>query len=194
MRRLLLVLLVSCTPSSNAPAVAENSQIPTVGLARVPQYDRSSWGRWKDADKDCQDTRQEVLIAESLDPVVMDERGCKVLSGRWKCRYTGNEYLFPGALDIDHVVAIAEAHDHGGHAWDRDKKRAYFNDLGNPDHLIAVDKSANRSKGSRGPDDWLPPNEAYRCEYLKIRATILDSWDLTWDCRAYFSLLASFCH
>jgi hypothetical protein len=193
---LVLFLATSCTPSSSSTLDSrlENSpKTPVVGVAQLPEYDRSSWGRWKDADKDCQDTRQEVLIAESLEPVVLDERGCKVLAGRWRCPYTGNEYSLPTALDIDHVVAVAEAHEFGGHSWDKAKKSAYFNDLSNPNHLIAVDRSANRSKGARGPEDWLPTNAAYRCEYLKNRAEILATYGLKYDCGLYLSLVAAHC-
>jgi hypothetical protein len=31
---------------------------------------------------------------------------------------------------------------------------------------IAVDDSTNRSKGASGRFDWLPPNDAYQCQYV----------------------------
>ena len=123
----------------------------------------------------------------------MDEKGCRVVTGRWRCPYTGKLFSLPSALDIDHVVAIAEAHESGGHAWEKEQKRAYFNDLDNKDHLIAVDLSANRSKGSRGPEDWMPVNEAFRCEYLKIRVKVLRSYGLSYDCDAYLTWMAEHC-
>ena len=34
----------------------------------IPQYDHSDWKHWTDADCDCQDARQEELLAETLVP------------------------------------------------------------------------------------------------------------------------------
>jgi len=173
---LLALLLTACcsTPTMQ----------PTVGVANaeIPDYDRNGWGRWADADGDCQDTRQEVLAVESTVPVVWDERGCRVLSGAWTCPYTGETYTDAGLLDIDHVVALREAHYSGGHSWPEDQKNLYFNSLDNPAHLRAVSRSANRSKGSRQPHEWLPTNAAFRCQYLRDWITVKLAWSLEQDC------------
>ena len=35
--------------------------------------------------------------------------------------------------------------------WSRERKRAYANDLDDPDKLIAVDRGLNRQKGAKDP-------------------------------------------
>jgi len=185
-----IVLLGACYQAAMQPPTVETE------TTTYPAYDRGEWGRWKDADRDCQDARQEVLVAESTEPVTLDEKGCKVLSGVWECPFTGKRILDPGLIDIDHMVALREAHVSGGHAWDKAHKLAYFNDLTHPEHLIAVDRSANRSKGSRQPHEWLPPNDAYRCEYLRAWVTVKTEWALETDCeeaRELAKLMAQYC-
>ena len=130
--------------------------------ADLPAYDRDEWGRWSDADGDCQDTRQEVLIAESLVPVTYQtDRQCRVAAGEWFGAFTGTAILEPSALDIDHLVPLANAHKSGGWAWPEQRRRAYYNSLDDADHLISVTASANRSKGARGPEEWRPIAESY---------------------------------
>ena len=51
--------------------------------------------------------------------------------------------------------------------------------MSNPGHLVAVTASANRSKGARGPEDWLPPDEAYWCQYSKDWVSVKVEWELT---------------
>ena len=72
-------------------------------------YNRDLYGGWIDADGDCQNTRQEVLIEESLIPVELDSRGCRVQSGEWFDPFTGQTCTNPGDLDIDHFIPLAEA-------------------------------------------------------------------------------------
>jgi len=185
----LLFLLAGCahtaTPSCDEPRPeGEPTLAATVTIEEseivVLEYDRYSWHpRWYDFDNDCQDTRQEVLIAESTTPVVMDENGCRVVSGTWEDPYTGTTFTNPSDLDIDHFVPLKNAHYSGGWMWPEDKRRAYSNDLDNPDTLIAVSASANRSKGSRGPDEWLPPNLDYVCEYIHLWLDVKEHYSLT---------------
>jgi hypothetical protein len=136
---------------------------------------------WADADRDCQDTRDEVLIAESLTPVVLDAARCNVVSGRWYDPYTGLTFTNPSDLDIDHVVALSEVHKSGGYLWTTTQKRAYANDLTNPLVLIAVDDGTNSSKGDKDPAQWLPPNRSYWCEYIKNWVSIKKSYSLSVD-------------
>ena len=147
-------------------------------LVPTADYDRDDWGSWADADGDCINTRHEVLILESLVEVEMDPSGCKVVSGQWFGRFSGTYFSDPSLIDIDHFVPLANAHASGGWAWSPPDKRIYYNDLSDPSHLIAVSRSANRSKGSRGPDEWMPPNPNYRCPYAQTWVNIKVRWGL----------------
>lgn len=145
----------------------------------VPEYDRKQWRHWIDADKDCQDTRQEVLVEEATAQVdFTDDKRCRVASGEWEDPYTGRTLTSPSELDIDHVVPLRDAHDSGGAYWDASRRKAFANDLEDSRTLRAVELGANRSKGSKGPDRWLPPNESFRCQYILEYLSIKESWGL----------------
>jgi hypothetical protein len=62
---------------------------------------------WTDDDSDCQDTRQEVLISESIGPVEMDDRECRVVSGRWFDPFTGQTFTDPS--DLARTVAFTSS-------------------------------------------------------------------------------------
>ena len=127
--------------------------------ADIPEYDRGDWKHWVDSDGDCQDARQEVLVEESLDEVTFEtDRKCRVETGQWFGVFTGVYTGDPGDLDIDHLVPLKNAHLSGGWRWDADMREEYANYLEEENHLIAVTKGANRSKGARGPEEWGPPD------------------------------------
>ena len=152
-----------------------------VSSAYAPiDYDRDDWGSgWSDDDSDCINTRHEVLILESLTETGFSSSGCSVVSGQWYAAFTGTYVTNPSSLDVDHFVPLANAHDSGGWAWSSATKRSYYNDLVDPQHLIAVTASANRSKGSRGPEEWKPPDSSYWCQYADSWVDIKVRWALT---------------
>lgn len=75
--------------------------------------------------------------------------------------FTGNVITDARKLDIDHVVPLKWAWEHGAASWPKAKRVKFAND---PINLIAVEASLNRAKGAQGPDEWLPPNNT--CQYV----------------------------
>nr|WP_231871166.1 HNH endonuclease family protein [Halioglobus sp. HI00S01] len=129
-------------------------------------YNREDWRHWIDDDGDCQDARAETLIAASITPVQFNNpsRSCTVRSGRWADPYSGQILSDARGIDIDHVVPLAWASGHGGGQWSKSMKARFAND---PDNLLAVLAKENRAKGAKSPDEWLPSNTGYRCDYIR---------------------------
>ena len=166
------------------PPASQGAVTLTITVAPIPTgiaaYDRGDWRHWIDEDGDCQDTRQEVLVEESLDEVTYEtDRQCRVETGRWYGAFDGHDLGNTNHVDVDHMVPLKNAHNSGGWAWNPATKEEYANYLENPDHLIAVASRANRSKGTRGPEEWKPPDETYWCEYAQDWAEIKERWELT---------------
>ena len=168
-------------PTRAAPTATTTLVITVAPIpADIPEYDRGDWKHWVDADGDCQDARQEVLIAESLVEVTFEtDRQCRVETGRWFGAFTGVYVEDPSDLDIDHLVPLKNAHLSGAWKWDADMREEYANDLGDDDHLIAVTKGANRSKGAKGPEEWGPPDLDYFCQYATDWTEVKARWGLT---------------
>jgi hypothetical protein len=156
----------------------------SVSAQACEKYNRKEYRHWIDEDRDCRNTRHEVLIEESLKPVGFKTgKGCKVASGRWLGSFTGRTFSSPKKLDIDHLVPLKEAHDSGAYAWSKSKKRDYANDMSHPDHLIAVASGANRSKGAKDPAEWMPPDKSYWREYARAWTGTKLRWGLSADAR-----------
>jgi 5-methylcytosine-specific restriction endonuclease McrA len=144
-------------------------------------YDRKLYKHWIDENKDCRDTRVEVLIRDAIPGTVEEGRKgskCIVTAGRWEDPYTGQTLTDPKALDVDHVVPLKNAHESGAWAWSAERKREYANDLRHPEHLLAVSARENRKKGDKGPDRYLPPNQSDECHYVENFLRIKEVWGL----------------
>ncbi|WP_153392705.1 lamin tail domain-containing protein [Ornithinicoccus halotolerans] len=139
-------------------------------------YDRTLFRHWVDADGDCQNTRHEVLRQESTVAVT---GGCTVKSGRWVSYYDKVVHTAPGNLDVDHMVALAEAWGSGARRWDGATRQRFANDLGDKRALVAVTASVNRSKADRDPAQWLPKYN--RCRYVREWTVVKLRWKLAVD-------------
>ena len=174
-------------PAAGSPSkLADGGIIPVPQLTiaeipgDLPSYSRDDWKHWVDVDKDCQDTRAEVLIEESsAPPSFKTDRNCRVIGGQWEGPYTGENFTEAGELDIDHLVPLKNAHLSGAWRWDQQRKEDYANSVAKGYHLIAVDKRANRAKGAKGPEEWQPPDSAYHCQYARDWIAVKAAWELT---------------
>lgn len=126
-------------------------------------YDRDLYDHWIDVDGDCQNARHELLLKMSTGATKLSGDKCSVTRGRWNDPYSGQIFNNSRDLDIDHIVPLAWAHAHGADRWNADLRRQFANDERN---LLAVKASENRSKGAKGPLEWLPSNTAYHCQYV----------------------------
>jgi hypothetical protein len=138
-------------------------------------YDRDTFRHWLDANGDCQDTRDEVLAAESLVSV----SGCDLTTGRWRSYYDGVVTRSSTEFDVDHLVALAEAWDSGARRWTALTRERFANDLGDSRSLVAVTASSNRSKSDRDPAEWMPA--LGRCKYVRQWVAVKIRWRLTVD-------------
>lgn len=81
--------------------------------------------------------------------------------------------------DIEHIIAVSEAHDSGLRAASADVRRRFASDL---DNLTLATPELNRNE-KRGYDaaEWLPaPN---RCWFAAVIVAVRLEYGLTIDCR-----------
>ncbi|WP_309065067.1 cell wall-binding repeat-containing protein [Microbacterium sp.] len=179
---LLLSTLVVAQPASASTVTA--ADLP--GLLRVAAvdtahpYDRDRFEHWIDADADGCNSRFEVLIAESTTEVAV-AAGCELSGGTWVSPYDGFATTDPARIQIDHVVALAEAWRSGAWAWTDDQRRAFANDLGVEYALTAASGTANQSKADKDPAQWMPTNSSYACEYVVGWTLVKYRWSLAVD-------------
>jgi len=178
---LLLGVPASSTAATDAPRALDVLAFVVVEDEHQDGYDRSLFAEGVDDDGNGCDTRVEVLIRDTLDLPQIDPFGCHVLAGRWLSVYDDVTTTDPTLLDIDHVVALKEAWDSGAWRWGDQRRDDFANDLLDVRTLRAVTRVANQSKGDADPSNWLPPNEAFVCQYLADWIAIKVRWGLSMD-------------
>ncbi len=125
-------------------------------------------------------TRNDVLAEQLTHVAFKDGSTCVVVAGTLRDPYTGRALVFTkadaSAVQIDHVYALARAFDMGAAGWTQDKRTAFANDTAL--ELLAVDGAVNQSKGDSGPAEWLPPDTAGACAFVRRYVAIAAAYDL----------------
>ena len=178
-------------PSETVEAVAEEVSPVNVGTGalatvdnltvkgRAPKtgYSRDQFGQsWADVDRNGCDTRNDILRRDLTNVNYKDNSTCVIASGVLEVDpYTGQRIDWlrgektSSAVQIDHVVALSDAWQKGAQQWTPEVRQQFAND---PLNLIAADGPANQSKGDGDTATWLPPNNAYRCEYVARQVAV----------------------
>lgn len=147
---------------------------PTIPYDRAHQF--GSWINPKN-DNSCLNTRGLILSRDST-AAVMTNSSCSVTSGLWQDPYTDQIFKSAQQIQIDHLVPLKHAYEVGAFEWNHKKRCLYANYTGNNFHLLAVSGHENMSKSDKAPNEYVPPNKAFTCQYLKIWLETKLIWSL----------------
>jgi len=175
-------------PNSSEPGLTAAESLtalgglPVKGKSPMTGYDREgSFGAaWSDVDDNGCDTRNDILQRD-LDVFETRDDACTVVTGVLTSPYTGEEIDFVRGIDtsaevqIDHVVALANAWQTGAVALSASERRELAND---PLNLFAVDGTSNSQKGAGDAATWLPKSKAFRCVYIEHQVAVKVKYEL----------------
>jgi hypothetical protein len=187
-------------PASNANAEASAdvilattilSKLEIKGRAPKTGYDRKEfYAGWPNIDG-CS-LRQHILKRELGSTAVLADDKCTVLGGEFDEPYTGKHLVFSqksdlsSGLQIDHVVALSDAWQKGAQYLDEDIRYQIATD---PLNLLAVDSKTNQGKSDGDAATWLPPNKAFRCQYIARQISVKYKYQL-WVTQAEHDAMA----
>ncbi|WP_059018942.1 HNH endonuclease family protein [Mycobacterium sp. M26] len=191
----------TATPSTSAPAPppatgaatprfdqarAQLAALPVKGWDRTQDFQRWRFGKaWSDdvnvefGHNGC-NTRDDILRRD-LTNLVVRSGTCYAQTGVLHDPYTGTVIDFvrgpetSNTVEIDHVVSLADAWYKGARAWDPQRRLDFAND---PRNLLAVSPKANFDKAFRDAASWLPPNEAFRCDFVARQVEVKAAYGL----------------
>ncbi len=163
----LAAAVVAATVAVHAPALAAETWN---GLTVAPEHRCSPYDR---ADYPYSRSVEREIVA--------------AMGGRVYGPYTGRHFRSMSETDIEHIVAVSEAHDSGLCAAGPDTRRRFASDLLN---LTLATPEVNRCGGAgkcaHDPADWLPPMN--RCWFAARVVDVKRKYRLTVDRREAVAL------
>ncbi|BBX13142.1 hypothetical protein MNVM_22230 [Mycobacterium novum] len=178
----------SATPLNSGYDAARRMLVglPVKGWDRAQDFKRYRFGeRWSD-DVDVEfghngcNTRDDILRRD-LTRVELRRGTCLVQRGILHDPYSGQTIEFTRgpatseAVQVDHLVSLADAWYKGARGWDDARRRDFAND---PRNLLAVSAQANFDKAFRDAAGWLPANAAFECEFVARQVAVKTDYRL----------------
>lgn len=164
--------------ANNSDAMQALDKLAVKGRAPKTGYSRAQFGDGWETKQGC-DTRN-IILHRDMTHVVTNEK-CQVVSGVLQDPYTGKTIQFVRgattsvAVQIDHVVALSDAWQSGAQQLTFAVREQLAND---PLELLAVDGPANQQKSDGDAATWLPPNKAFRCQYVARQIAVKTKYQL----------------
>ena len=133
-----------------------------------------------------EETRNDILDRDLTDKTFVAIKRCPhaVATGTLRDPYTNTVIPFVrgnqigASVQIDHIVPLAYAWDMGARDWPDELRLRFAND---PANLLAVQGQANQDKGDQEPATWMPPNQAFWCQYSLQFIEVLRGYHLPLD-------------
>lgn len=148
------------------------------GRASKTDYSRAQFGDGWASVGGC-DMRNIILNRDLMDAEIDSE--CNVIKGLLNDPYTGKIVQFErgndtsSAVQIDHAVALSDAWQKGAQQLSKQARIELAND---PLELLAVDGPTNQKKADGDAATWLPPNKAFRCQYVARQIAVKQKYSL----------------
>ena len=183
------------TGTAASAALAALAKLPVKPAASMTGYSRDMFGHgWIDTNHNGCDTRNDILRRDLTGAAARPgTHGCVVTLGVLHDRYTGTVISFhrgegtSDAVEIDHLVALADAWRTGAQGMSATQREQLAND---PVELLAVSGSANESKGDHDASQWVPPNGSFGCAYVADQIAVKSTYGL-WVTSAEHDAMAS---
>ena len=169
--------------SAAESALTALSKLEVKGRASKVKNMREQFGpAWKDIDRNGCDTRNDILKRDLTKIIYRSgTKNCVVESGILIDPYSGEEIEFSKGqissmlVQIDHVVALADAWQTGAFKLSENKRAELAND---PLNLLAVKGKLNSQKSDSDAASWLPPLKDYRCKYVARQIAVKAKYGL----------------
>lgn len=188
---------ISAAPATGSIPVGQSAtqvlSTLTIGTKSNASSDRKSHQWNKVEGKTGNYTTRDLVLERDMNDVTFNSRG-NVKSGILLEPYTGKTIHFQrgtsnkteggsasnrdGGIQIDHVVAYAEAYRSGLNKLDFQQRDAYYND---PDVLLASQAEANNVKKDGTIAEWEPSNQTFQCDYTSLQIGIKAKYGLIVD-------------
>ncbi|SMX97246.1 HNH endonuclease family protein [Brevibacterium aurantiacum] len=161
--------------------------LDTTARESLGTYDRpAQYGTWTTrsntaVDSFCGTTREDIRNRDLTDIRYSPDDKCEIEQGVLEYDpYTGHTTEFTRQqspdLEVEHIVPAEYHYDMIGHKQTDQERERFFDDSEN---LMLAGAASNSSKGSKGPAEWLvPENSAYICTYIARFSYIADKYHM----------------